>query len=168
MARFVLLVLALDALLLGAVLAVWTAGRASDGDPVYSVAALDAQLEQAGIAWVGRTVRVRGAVGNCGPLNGPPMFCQVPQPQAGAGSLSVDPLPLALAHPTALQRSFQPLPVLRNLVVEPPSALSADEAGVFRITLQRQRDLDCGSAVCYEGLVVAVTVTNSPEAGSAH
>ena len=147
MIRFLLLLLALDGLLFGAGLLVWTADRGSDRDQVYSAAALGAHLEHAGTAWAGRTIRVRGVVGNCGPQNGPTIYCLGPVLEDGAASLSVDPLPLALPRPSGLQRLQQLLTVLRGLVAPAPSALWEGETGVFRVHLQSQSDVYCGCAV---------------------
>ncbi len=144
---------------LGAGFTVWTADRAGDHDTVYSVAALDARLELAGPAWVGHTAQVRGVVEGCSALNGPPSYYLSPDPGESAASLSVDPLSLAVPHSTALQRLFQPLPLFHDLVPDTPSSLSVDEAGVFRLKLPRQREVSCGRAACYVGLVVGVTPT---------
>jgi hypothetical protein len=151
--------LALLLITLGGHLEVAIARSGQGPMPVYSVEQVRADLTRHPMAWVGRTVRVRGI------LQGPFSFCGTirpcPPPIWGlidSENESVAPellLPVKAGAPAPLWAALRRLPLVRT-VVPAPQVVRFGLPTTYRLQLRAAPALCSANTglLCYEGVVV--------------
>jgi hypothetical protein len=129
--------------------------RQPRGAPRYTVAALRDRLDSQAVSVVGRTLRVRGVVQNCGPYDTAPPYCLAPAPPADP-AVPIDPIPVVWASPDPLRRWLAALPLL-GAIVPGEQPVSSGQVGIYMLRLRVQASDLCGDPVCYEALLLDAT-----------
>lgn len=146
----------LGLLLIGACAAAAATGR-HDQPRVYSIALVEAGLEQQPAAWLRRTLRVRAipVLHQCLAWETPGPICQLWGPVlAGAERASTaDPLPLTWGDAPPMLALLRHQPILRDLVPA-PQGIRWTTPGIYRIRLQATPCFAPGTSPCYQVVIV--------------
>jgi hypothetical protein len=136
------------------------------GNPVYTVAQVQAGLADHPQVWVGRTVQVRGMTEPCLWWGGTTSLWQCADDLlvliSGPSDAVAEPLPLGQTAGTMLDL-LRGLPVLRDLLAR-PGRVPMYTPSRFRVRLQRLAAQSCGGrAPCYVALLLEVAPEASKE-----
>lgn len=135
-----------------------------DQDPVYSLAAIRAQLAQQPQAWVGQTVAVRAVVAPCPWWGGAARLRHCAGRQlvlfGEPAGVPADPLPLVRPPSHPLLAVLRALPLVGALLPAPP-LLQLGAAATYRVRLRATAVKGCGAGTCVEAVLLAANACTS-------
>ena len=150
--------LALVCLVVASGLALARIGSHLDQDPLYSLAAMRAQLARQPQAWVGKTVAIRAIVAPCPWWGGTARLRHCGGRQlvlfGDSAGVPADPLPLVRPPSHSLLAALRALPLVGALLPAPP-LLHWGAAARYRIRLRPAVVTGCGTGTCFEAVLLA-------------
>jgi hypothetical protein len=134
----------------------WEQSGGSRGVPIYSLAALRANLESDPTNWLGRTARVHAipVLQWCFVWTVPSPRCALQEPALVSPKTNTDaPLPLAWGSAPPLLAFLRQVPLL-GAVAPPPQVIQWARPGIYRVQVLVASCFAVGMGPCYKATVL--------------